>query len=392
MMSPHSLTDQIQASLPEFESKTGIKVNITSLNEDQVSQQLRVEFGAANSTTDVFLFRPLQDAAQFVNNGWILDITDKVADADYDWKDFGEAAQQAMTSREGKIIAAPVATARQMLFYRKDLLDAKGVAVPTNLDELKAAAAKLKDGDTAGICLRGQRAQAVTTFGQFLYAFNGEWNAGGEPYGNATINSPEAVKALTYYGDLLRESGPAGVLNMSWAECSALFEQGKAAMYIEGDDRWPEFTDPEKSTLTTEQVGYAKSPAKTSAVTAQALGISTFSDNQDGAWEFVKWATSKEMAAKMQGVGVMGARTSAWDAQETKDFFPAEVVEAVQWGNANGVPYERPRIVKVGEARDAIGQALVTAIEGGDVQAAADTANTAFQALIDAEKLEFGIS
>lgn len=49
MMSPHALTDQVQNSLPEFESKTGIKVNITSLNEDQVSQQLRVEFGAANT-------------------------------------------------------------------------------------------------------------------------------------------------------------------------------------------------------------------------------------------------------------------------------------------------------------------------------------------------------
>ncbi|ETJ98228.1 ABC transporter substrate-binding protein [Propionimicrobium sp. BV2F7] len=391
MMSPHALTDHIQNNLSEFEQENDVKVNITSLNEDQVSQQLRVELGAANSKTDVFLFRPPQDSAQFVNNGWIQSLDDKVSEEGFDWEDFGPAAREAVTSREGNVVAVPVATARQMLFYRKDLLDANGISVPTNLDELKSAAAKLKTGDMAGICMRGQKAQAVTTWAQFLYQFDGDWNEGAEPYGDARLNSKEAVEAFKYYGDLLRESGPDGVLNMSWAECSALFQQGKVAMLIEGDDRWPEFTDPAKSTLTAEQVGYAKSPAHTSSVTPQALAISAFSDNPDIAWKFVKWATSKEMAAKMQSVGVMGARDSAWEAPETKEFFPDAVIEAVRFGNAEGVPYDRPRIVKVGEARDAIGEVIVSAIEGKDVEASAETANKSFQALIDAEKQEFGI-
>ena len=148
---------------------------------------------------------------------------------------------------------------------------------------------------------------------------------------------------------------------------------------------------PEKSILTKDQVGYAPSPAHTSVVPAQALGIAEGTDNADGAWKFVSWATSAEMAAEMQGVGVMGARTSAWEASTTKEFFPAEVITAVQKGNETGVPYDRPRIVAVGEARDAIGGALVAAIEGSDVKAAADTANEAFQKLIDAEKAEYKI-
>ncbi|MFD1507255.1 ABC transporter substrate-binding protein [Georgenia yuyongxinii] len=393
MMSPHSITDMIEERLPEFEEATGIDVEITSLNEDQVSQQLRVEFGSGNSETDVFLYRPPQDSAQFVNNAWIADLTDKVeGDAEFDWNDFGAPTREAVTSTEGNVIAVPVATARQMLFYRTDLFAEAGIEnVPTTLEELEATAAKLDGDDVAGICLRGQRAQAVTTFGQFLYAFDGDWNDGGAPYGDATIDSPEAIEALEYYGNLVSNYGPDGVLNMSWAECSALFSQGKLAMYIEGDDRWPEFTDPEKSTLTTEQVGYAPSPAKTSVVTPQAFGMAAGSDNPDGAWEFIRWATSKEMAAEMQAAGVMGARDSAWESEQTAEKFPADVVTAVQDGNANGVPYDRPRIVSVGEARDAIGGALVTAIEGGDVAAAAKTANEAFQQLIDSEKTEFGL-
>src|SRR5699024_12685751 len=106
------------------------------------------------------------------------------------------------------------------------------------------------------------------------------------------------------------------------------------------------------------QVGYASSPALTSVVPAQALGIASGSSKPDVAWEFVKWASSKEMAAAMQGEGVMGARDSAWEAPETADTFPDEVIAAVQEGNANGVPYDRPRIVKVGEAGEAIGKAI----------------------------------
>ncbi|XBH20449.1 sugar ABC transporter substrate-binding protein [Jonesiaceae bacterium BS-20] len=393
MMSPHSITDLISENIGEFEEQAGVKVEITSLNEDQVSQQLRVEFGSGSSSTDVFLYRPPQDSAQFVNNGWITDLTDRVSsDEAFDWEDFGEAAKSAVTSTDGKIIAVPVATARQMMFYRKDLFEAAGIdKVPATLEELEAAAAQLNDENVSGICLRGQQAQAVTTFAQFLYAYDGDWNVGGEPYGDAAVNSAEAVAALEYYGNILKNYGPAGVLNMSWAECSALFSQGKIGIYIEGDDRWPEFTDPEKSTLTEDQVGYAVSPAHTSLVTPQAFGIAAGSKNQDVAWEFVQWATSKEMAAQMQGVGVMGARDSAWESNQTKEKFPDEVVTAVQEGNKNGVPYDRPRIVAVGEARDAIGGAIVTAIEGGDVTKAAETANKAFQQLIDKEKSEFNI-
>lgn len=392
LLSPHTISSILEEKLGEFESAHDVTVNLTSLNEDQVSQQLRVEYGAGNFDTDVFLFRPLQDQAQFENNGWMADLSEYVKDAEYGWEDFGAPAREASTSRDGLTVSVPMGTARQMLFYRKDLFEAAGLtAPPTDLQQLEEYAAELASGDVSGLALRGQRAQAVTTFAQFLYAFGGDWNVGGDSYGDSAITSPEALEAFEYYGRILRESGPDGVLNMSWAEGTAQFQQGRVAMYIEGDDRWPEFIDPEVSTLTEDQVGFAPSPAHTSVVPAQALGIASGSNKLDLAWEFVKWASSKEMAALMQGSGVMGARDSAWAAQETAEAFPEEVIAAVQAGNASGVPYDRPRIVKVGEARDAIGNVIATAIEGGDIAGTAESANTTFQGLIDAEKTEFGL-
>ena len=117
---------------------------------------------SGNAATDVFLYRPLQDTAQFDTNGWMKDLSGFIKDdGEFKWDDFGDAAQDAVTTEDDRIIAVPVATARQMLFYRKDLLEAAGVSVPTNLDELKAAAAALDKDNVSGICLRGQRAQAV---------------------------------------------------------------------------------------------------------------------------------------------------------------------------------------------------------------------------------------
>jgi multiple sugar transport system substrate-binding protein len=43
-------------------------------------------------------------------------------------------------------------------------------------------------------------------------------------------------------------------------------------------------------------------------------------------------------------------------------------------------------VINVGKARDIIGTVITAAIQGGDVQAAADKANQDFQALLDSEK------
>lgn len=99
--------------------------------------------------------------------------------------------------------------------------------------------------------------------------------------------------------------------------------------------------------------------------------------------EFVKWATSKEVATLAQSVGNSGARTSVWDDPEANKSFPPELVKVILASGDIGVETDRPQVISVGRARDAIGEVIVTAINGGDVQAAADKANATFQSIID---------
>ena len=102
--------------------------------------------------------------------------------------------------------------------------------------------------------------------------------------------------------------------------------------------------------------------------------------------EFVKWAAGVEMTKYTQTAGISSARNSAWADPDCTANYPEELLAAIQKGNEIATKaYDRPMTTSVAQARDIIGTVITTAIEGGDVQAAADRANAEFQAILDAD-------
>jgi multiple sugar transport system substrate-binding protein len=207
--------------------------------------------------------------------------------------------------------------------------------------------------------------------------------------GQATLNTPEAIQAFEYYGGMLKDYGPPGTLNMSWPEAMAVFTQGKAVFYTDASALYTNATDPTKSSVA-DKVGFAPFPegpggSKVTSPPAWAVAIGANSEKKDAAWEFVKWATSKDIVLKLQSKGITGALTSVWESDEGVSHFPKDLAEAIVENNKHGVPYDRPAIVNVGEARDAIGDVINAAIEGKDVKAAAEKSNSTFQAILDKE-------
>ncbi|MCL2001184.1 MAG: extracellular solute-binding protein, partial [Planctomycetes bacterium] len=155
----HFWTNFMQSILPEFEKAHGVKVQPEVYAEDQLTHKLSVEFAAGGTDVDVFMTRPLQDARMMWRNGWYVDLLPLAQkEPDYDFADFNPGAV-ASTSVDGHLIAIPLITEMQILYYRKDILKEKGVPVPTTLDELRAAAQKLHDPANGfyGFACRGQR-------------------------------------------------------------------------------------------------------------------------------------------------------------------------------------------------------------------------------------------
>lgn len=143
----HPWSEALTPLLPEFEEQTGIKIKVESYFEDQLTQKLTVQFTAGSETPDVFMYRPLQEGRLFFKNGWVAPLDDYVnQNPDYDFADFSESAV-GTTTVDGKIAGIPIVTEREILYYRKDLLEEAGIEVPKTIDELIAAAEKLHDPD-----------------------------------------------------------------------------------------------------------------------------------------------------------------------------------------------------------------------------------------------------
>jgi multiple sugar transport system substrate-binding protein len=386
ILATHDWTKAVEKKLPEFEAATGMKVEYEVYPEGQLSDKLNVELGSGGQYIDVFMCRPLQEVQQFIQNGYLAEVSDLLADPEFQKDDFITAALNGYArngANDGKFYGVPLVTERQVLMYRKDLFEAKGLSVPTNLEEFEACAKALHDpaNGVVGVALRGKPNPAVTQFAAYLYGFGGDFIDFAT--NKAIINTPEAVKAFEYYGGLLRNYGPTDAVNMHWNECAALFSTGGAAMVTDADSIWASFCGPD--TQVYDKTGFAVSPNNaTWNICAWGLGISANSPHLEAAKAFMKWAAGVEMTKYIQTSGISSARTSAWEDPACTANYPAELLAAIQEGNKIATKaYDRPMTTSVAAARDVIGVVITTAIEGGDVKAAADKANAEFQKILD---------
>jgi multiple sugar transport system substrate-binding protein len=384
----HTWINAIKPFLPEFEKQTGITVQFESYPDEQQSQKLAVESAAGSPTLDVFGIRPLQDMVQFEKNGWLTPLASfATADTKFNLEDFPKVYRDAC-SVKGKLVGIPILPEVTFMFYNTEMLKSAGVKVPTTVDELLSAAEKLTDKsrEIYGYASRGQRSAAVTQFSPFLYSNGGDWFVNGK----ATIDTPQAIESFKFYGDILRNYGPPNAVSLAWAGVADLFNQGKVAIAIEGSSQYGTLVDPTKSKVY-DKVGIAMVPsgpagARPYSIVAWELCIGPSSKNKDNAWKLISWLLSKDNMARTERAGSFMARKSAWQDPANNTKFTPEFISVNQKSAEIGVPYDRPVMIKVQQARDIIGNVIAVAIEGGDVAKAAHEANAQFQKLLDEEK------
>ena len=372
-------------SLPDFEKDTGIKVIFEDYEQAQSRQKLATEMVARTGTIDTFRTTKMQDFQQYWQNGWYEVLDPYLADAgkthpELNLPDFFAGALESCKI-EGKFVAIPVTSGAQILFYRRDLFDAKGLNVPTTMEEMEAAAKALHSPPNVyGFGSRGQKSAAVSMFATFLHNFGADWMAGGKP----SLSAPEAVAAYSYYGRMLRQYGPPGVVNMSHVELGPMFGEGKIAMFAD-DLSLASIYEDEKKSKVAGKVGYAKLPAgpkrDTPTIYVYGMAMASQSKHKDATWYWIQWVTSE--AVQMRGMlrGVAGVRASAWKSPEFLKTAKKDWVEAAQATLQKGNDEWAPPVISVPEARDIVGLPITVAVEGGDVKAACDRANRNLETL-----------
>ena len=130
-------------------------------------------------------------------------------------------------SLNGKVYGIAPGINGMALFYNKDMFDKAGLQPPTNWDEIKTDAAKLTGNGVYGIAFSAPATEEGTwQFEPWL------WGAGGDL---RHVDSPEAVKALQFWTDLVN-SGSASKSVVQWTQgdVNDQFVAGKAAMQQNG--------------------------------------------------------------------------------------------------------------------------------------------------------------
>jgi multiple sugar transport system substrate-binding protein len=302
--------DAFEKSIPEFEKASGIKVQLDKLPLENLVDKLTVSLAGGSSDYDVAMIDEPWVAGL---SQYLLPLEELAARDKVDTNKYVAKAMGAGTYKNVKL-ALPVDPNVQMVWYRKDLYEAKGVKPPTNLDELVAAAEKLHDpaNDVSGISIAAKK-EAQT----MVAAITLLWKEGGEvitPDGKFGFDSPAGLKAFETYQRILKVS-PQGSLAYGGAEQLDAFYQGKVSTILYWASAGPNAVDPAKSKVA-DKVGWTSIPNAMSGV--WVLGIPKSSKNQDAAWEYIKWQTGPEGSLPFT---TFGGGHSAWtDVLKAPDF------------------------------------------------------------------------
>jgi len=376
----------------EFEDLTGITVGSEMVPEQQQRQKAVIEFNSGNPSFDVIALSYHVQKRQFAKNNWLTDLRPMLNDKsmtspDLDFADFAKGGLFYAVEPDGRVMSLPLNLDPWVVYYNKELFDAKGIAYPKTFAEMMDAAAKLNDPSkgVSGFVGRGLKNANVPVWTSFLLGYGGGFIDAG---GKLTTDTPAAFDAAKMYQTLMCKYGPQGVAGYNWNESQSLFLQGKAAMWLDGIGFAQPLEDPTKSRVVG-KVGYGVMPAgpkqQVSALFADGEGVSTYSKKKGPAWFYLQWASNKANQTRMlQAAAGAPVRTSAYAAAQASSDFkaPKQWVDCMLASAAIAQP-GLPVIAPVTEFRDVFGVALTNMINGADPAGELKKATAEFQPVLD---------
>lgn len=297
--------EYLRSKFPEFEERTGAKVNFNTQAFGIYNQRTDLELSTRGSALDVINVTFIW-SQRWIGAGWVTDLNEFIRDPnrtppDWDAADFVPGAQSALTGPQGQVYGFSwEAGAMLMSASRGDLLDRAGLGMPTTMDEMLRACEAVhgRDGIAAYVADRLHHWNWIP----YLMGMGG--NVFRDPPGNLTptLDTPAAVQAAQWYADLLTRFGPPGGLSFSDDQAMRAQLTGRA-MFRSQALTWltPLVRHAESRVQNTAR--FALVPAGPAGAfpgsNTHGLGIPIGSRRKEVAWAFIQWAMSKEMMTRM---------------------------------------------------------------------------------------------
>lgn len=211
----------------------GSKVDVQYIPVDSRAEKIKAAFNDPSSAPDVIEYGNT-DTAGYVRDGGLADISKEFAAWD-EAADTDEAARASVTV-DGKTYGAPYFVGVRALYYRTDLFEKHSVAVPETLDEVAAAAKKIRKAEPG---LYGIAVGGAYTYGAmpFLWAHGGGLAEEKDGTYTSTLADKKSQAGIAAYTDLFGpDNCPAAkCAQMGGNDTVTAFAAGKAGMAIGGD-------------------------------------------------------------------------------------------------------------------------------------------------------------
>lgn len=361
-----------QKLVEDFEAANpGIKVEITPVAFEGLKEKLLSTL-MAKQGPDVMNMasawgKAMAATGSLMDMGPVIDEIgrDKFYEAGFEW-----------TKLDGVEYGIPYRTEAKCLYYNNEMLKAAGLdGPPETLAELADYAQKLKTADVAGLALPLNRDDPTVGmyFRWVMRAFGGDYMSEDET--TATLTTPEALQAFQYYTDLYTSgSMPADTLALTNDDTRVLFENGQAAMTVEGP--WA-IANCEANGL---DFGIAQLPGLdgqdgTWDSAGWSLIVADYSPNKEAAVKFVKFLLEPDNDAYMTDA-LPAIREAASAEKYQTEYFQTYVA---QLDHMHPV-FSSPNTTSIYQA---VGIGLQRMFQGEDVKTVAEEVNAEVQELID---------
>ena len=311
------------AQLVDIYNQSQSKVQVTFIqlpppsSSTEVHQALVQQLARRNGTPDVFT----QDViwiAEFASAGWALPLNSYFGPSVQ--QEYFPGLVQACTFR-GKLTALPWYVDSGMLYYRTDLLQQAGAAVPTTWQELTDTAAKIQrsGGAKFGYLWQGKQAEVLVCNLVEVVA-----SAGGgilAPDGKTVlIAEPPAVEAVQFLYDTINKSkiSPQDVLSWDEEPSRGPFTAGESAFLRNWSYVYKIAEDPSSSSIVG-KVGVAPLPHFPNGKSAACLGgyqygVNAHTQNREAAIDFITWMSSPATQLRFAtGLGLAPTRPSVFE-------------------------------------------------------------------------------
>jgi len=356
----------IDRMVKEFEAQNpGITIELQYVNSDNALQKATVAI-QGNKQPDIS-YQYGTNMAQLAESPKIVDLTDRVQESGYNWDDF-YPGEQAVATVDGRVLGVPALVDNLAVVYNKDLFSKAGIPEPTGdwtWDDLRSAAKAVTDPANKVFGLVFPVDGSETTVWEYEAML---WAAGGEILNGdgsqAAFNSAEGVRALTTLTDINRDGSMYLDFQPDSGKSGQLFNSGKIGMIITGPWDLSGFPDV--------NYGVQVMPSFDAGGNHQTIAGPdnwVIFDNGparvDAAWKFLSFMTTPEQVLQDSlDTSHLPTRATVADMPAFQPFFTTYPGTQVFVDNLKNVLQARPSIPQYPRISTALGQAIVTALQG----------------------------